>query len=234
VTELNSCPTHPGGYKLQLRHHGRVDQVPVDYQADLHGVCGEGQKVREGAHCKGIGGSALSLWAWWLQTSSSSMLQKHPSLLLLLSFLYMDMSPSAEMAFAPKNPLVTKRLPPRCALASALTAISPLKLHYQTLWNCPPHGPGDSLTHAFLWSRPPAWEHFLYSFFKVQSLGTPSSFLHPSVLLNPWQVGTPLCSSGLVPGEQLHLAPCCPSQCPLVQCFLFVCFLLLFVGGTGV
>lgn len=39
----------PGGHELQLRHDGCVDQVPVHHQADLHGVGGEGQQVREGA-----------------------------------------------------------------------------------------------------------------------------------------------------------------------------------------
>lgn len=46
---------HPGGHELQLRHDRGVDQVPVHHQADLHGVGGEGQEVRESTDCKAAG-----------------------------------------------------------------------------------------------------------------------------------------------------------------------------------
>ena len=54
-TEITPSCTHPGGHELQLRHDGRVDQVPVHHQADLHGVGGEGQQVGERTDCKAMG-----------------------------------------------------------------------------------------------------------------------------------------------------------------------------------
>lgn len=50
-----SGSAHPGGHELQLRHDRGVDQVPVHHQADLHGVGGEGQEVRESTDCKAAG-----------------------------------------------------------------------------------------------------------------------------------------------------------------------------------
>lgn len=58
-------PTHPGRHELQLRHDRRVDQVPVHHQADLHGVGGEGQQVRESTDCKVTGASAPSPLGPW-------------------------------------------------------------------------------------------------------------------------------------------------------------------------
>lgn len=77
--------THPGGHELQLRHDGRVDEVPVHHQADLHGVGGEGQEVREGADCKAMG--RVSPQPAGLGPSPPRTLPSPPFLWLLLSLL---------------------------------------------------------------------------------------------------------------------------------------------------
>lgn len=98
--EQNPSSTHPGGHELQLRHDGCVDQVPVHHQADLHGVGGEGQQVREGADCKATSVSAQPGLRAELRGPSHapSLLQQLPSLLflwLLLFFLHGCMLPSS-------------------------------------------------------------------------------------------------------------------------------------------
>ncbi|TNN68127.1 hypothetical protein EYF80_021610 [Liparis tanakae] len=44
--------TDPRGSQLELRHHRRVHQVPVDDQSDLDGVRREGQDVRKRTNCE--------------------------------------------------------------------------------------------------------------------------------------------------------------------------------------